>query len=92
MNAYTWNLENWYRTFLQGRSRDTDVENRLEDTVGEGEGGTNGQSSAEIHTLPCVKHITSRKLLYSPGSSTRCSVMTRGVGRGMTRAGIYVYI
>ena len=41
MNAYMWNLENWYRTFLQGRSRDTDIENRLEDTVGEGEGGTN---------------------------------------------------
>ena len=33
INAYMWNLEKWYRwTYLQGRNRDTDVENRREDT------------------------------------------------------------
>ena len=34
------NLEKWYWwTYLQGRSGDIDVENRLVDTVGEGEDG-----------------------------------------------------
>ena len=37
INAYLWNLEKWYRSiYLQGRNRDTDVENRPMDTVGEG--------------------------------------------------------
>ena len=28
--TYAWNLENWYRwTYLQGRNRDTDLENRV---------------------------------------------------------------
>ena len=32
----------WYRrTYLQGRNRDTDVENRLVDTAGKGEGVMN---------------------------------------------------
>ena len=34
-----WNLEKWYRgTCLQGRNRDTDVENKRMDTKG-GKGG-----------------------------------------------------
>ena len=36
INAYMWNLEKWYRwTSLQGRNRDTDVENKHMDTKGE---------------------------------------------------------
>ena len=35
INAYRWNLEKWYRwTSLQGRNRDTDVENNHMDTKG----------------------------------------------------------
>ena len=35
------NLEKWYwQTYLQGRNRDTDVENELVNTAGTGEGGT----------------------------------------------------
>ena len=35
INAYMWNLEKWYRwTGLQGRNRDTDVENKRMDTKG----------------------------------------------------------
>ena len=39
INAYTYHLENWYRrTYLQGRNRDADTDNGLEDTVrGRGE-------------------------------------------------------
>ena len=36
------NLEIWYwLTYLQGKNTDTDVENGLENTAGEWEGGTN---------------------------------------------------
>ena len=39
INAYMWNLEEWYRwTYLQSRNRDTDVENKHMDTK-EGKGG-----------------------------------------------------
>ena len=35
INTYMWNLEKWYRwTGLQGRNRDTDVENKRKDTKG----------------------------------------------------------
>ena len=35
INTYTWNLEKWYwRAYLQGRNREADMENRLEDTAG----------------------------------------------------------
>jgi len=38
INGYIWNLERWYGgTRLQGSSGDADTENRLVDTVGEGE-------------------------------------------------------
>ena len=37
---------------MQGRNRDADIENRLVETVGEGEGKTNTESSNETYTLP----------------------------------------
>ena len=42
-------------TYLQGRNRDADVENKLMDIAGEGEGGMNWQSSIEIHTFTLCK-------------------------------------
>ena len=42
-------------------------------TTGEGEGGTNWEIRIDIYILLCVEQITSRKLLYSPGSSAQCS-------------------
>ena len=38
------------------------VENRLADTVGEGE-RANWQSSTDIYTVLCIKYVTSGKLL-----------------------------
>ena len=53
--AYIWNLERWYWwTYLQGSNRDSDIENWLVNTAGEGEGGANWESSIETYTLPCV--------------------------------------
>ena len=49
--------------------RDTDIENRLVDTVGEGEGWTNWERSMETYILPYVKQIASGNLLYDTGSS-----------------------
>ena len=46
------------------------------DTVGEGEGGMNWEIRFDINTLPCVKQVASRNLLYSTESSVQCSVMT----------------
>ena len=48
--AYIWDLERWYWwTYLQGSSRDLDIENRLVNTAREGEGGTNWESSFETY-------------------------------------------
>ena len=44
----------WW-TYLQNNSGNTDIENRLVDTAGEGEGGTNWQNSMETYALPYVK-------------------------------------
>ena len=50
-NAYIWDLEKWYRrTYVQGRNRDRDIENRQVGTVREREGGTNWEIRIEIHT------------------------------------------
>ena len=63
---------------MQGRNRDTDTENGCVDTEGEGEGGTNWESSTDVYTLSCGKQIASRKLLqaFGTGSLAWCSVMT----------------
>ena len=47
--------------YLQGRNRDSDIENRLMDPVGEREGGMNRESCSEIYTLPYVKQIANGK-------------------------------
>ena len=49
---------------FSGRTRDTDVENRLADKVGEEGGGTKLESSMETYTLTHVKQIASGNLLY----------------------------
>ena len=57
INAYIWNLEKWYRlTSLQGRNRDTDVENKCMDTKGGKLGdGMNWEIGIDIYTLICIK-------------------------------------
>ena len=58
INAYMWNLEKWYRwTSLQGRNRDTDVENKRMDTKGGrvGGGGMNWETGIDMYTLICIK-------------------------------------
>ena len=72
---------------MLGRNRNTDLENRPVDTVGEEKRGTNGESRINIYTLSCVKQIAGEKLLYNTGSPAWHSVMTSrdGMGRGDER-------
>ena len=54
INSYIWNLEKWYWwNYLQGRNRDRDGENRLVDTVGEGEGGQIERVAWHVHATMC---------------------------------------
>ena len=71
INAYMWNLKIWYRwTGLQGRSWDTDVENKRMDTKGgkrrggRGGGGMNWEIGIDMYTLICIKLMTNKDLLY----------------------------
>ena len=46
INTYIWNLERRW-TFMQGSYRDIDIESRLVDTMGEGEGEMGCERSME---------------------------------------------
>ena len=70
IKTYIRNLKRWYWwTYLQDSSGDANTKNRLVDTVGEEEGGTNWESNTETYTLPYVKQIVNGYLLYHAGSS-----------------------
>ena len=84
---------------MQGSNRDAGTEKRLVDTVREGEGGTNRESSMETCTLPYVKYIASENLLYDAGSSNKviCDNLERwdGMGGGrevQERGDIYAHL
>ena len=71
INACMWNLEKRYRwTGLQGRSWDTDVENKRMDTKwGKprwgGDGGVlNWAIRMDMYTLMCIKLMTNKNLQY----------------------------
>ena len=54
---------------MQDSKRDTDVKNRLLDSVGEGEGGMIWENSSETCILSYVKYITSPSLVHETGYS-----------------------
>ena len=49
--------------------RDTDIKNKLLDTVGEGKGGMIWENSIETCQLPYVKQITSPSSMHETGHS-----------------------
>ena len=52
---------------MQGRNSDTDIEDGLVDTVGEGEGGTNQECSSDIYTaLRVIKLVRSCYITAQP--------------------------
>ena len=73
---------------MQNRKRDTDVHNRLLDSVGEGEGGMFQEKSVETCILSRVKQITSPGWMHETSAWAWCTGKTqrdrveREVGRG----------
>ena len=61
---------------MQNRERDTDVQNRLLDSLGEGKGGMFRENSIETCILSMVKQIT------SPGGMHETSALGRPRGIG----------
>ena len=54
---------------MRDSKRDTDVKNRLLDSVGEGEGGMIWENSIETYILSYVKQITSPDSMHETGCS-----------------------
>ena len=85
---------------MQNRKRDTDVQNRVLDSVGEGEGRMFQENSIETCILSRVKQITSPGWMHETSAQTWCTGKTqrdrvereveREVGGGIGM-GIHVY-
>ena len=79
---------------MQNRKRDTDVQNRLLDSEGEGEGGMFQENSIETCILSRVKQITSPGWRHETSAQTWCTIKTQrdraerevggGIGMGNT--------
>ena len=67
---------------MQNRKRDTDVQNRLVDSVGEGEGGVFRESSIETSILSRVKQITSPGWMHETSAQGWCTGKTQRDGMG----------
>ena len=70
--------------YLQGSNGYAYTENRLVDTRGEGEGGTNWESHIETYTLPHEKLIASGNLFYD---ARRSKLVLCGSLEGWDRVG-----
>ena len=62
---------------MQNRKRDTDVQNRLLDSVEEGEGGMFRENSIETCILSRVKQITSPGWMHETSAQTWCTGKTQ---------------
>ena len=62
---------------MQNRKRDTDVQNRLLDSVGEGEGGVFQENSIETCILSRVKEITSPGWMHETSARAWCTGKTQ---------------
>ena len=65
---------------MQNRKRDTDVQNGLLDSVGEGEGGMFWENSIEISILSRVKQITSPGWMHEASAQGWCTGKTQRDG------------
>ena len=62
---------------MQNRKRDTNVQNRLLDSEGEGEGGMFRENSIEICILSRVKQITSPGWMHETSAWAWCTGKTQ---------------
>ena len=76
---------------MQNRKRDTDVQNRLLDSVGEGEGGMFRENSFETRVkqilLSRVKQITSPCWMHETNAQGWCTWKTQRDGMGREAGG-----
>ena len=72
---------------MQDRKRDTDVQNRLLDSVGEGKGGTFRENSTETSILSRVKQITSPGWMHETSAQGWCTGETQRDGVGGRQEG-----
>ena len=63
---------------MQNRKRDTDVQNRILDSVGEGEGEMFRENSIETCILSRVKQITSPGWMHETSAQAWCTGKTQG--------------
>ena len=74
---------------MKNRKRDTDVQNRLWDSVEEGEGGMFRENSIETCILSRVKQITSPGWMHETSAQGWCTGKTQRDGMGKeVRGGI----
>ena len=62
---------------MQNRKRDTDVQNRILDSVGEGEGGMFRENSIETCILSRVKKITGPGWMHETSARAWCTGKTQ---------------
>ena len=62
---------------MQNRKRDTDVQNRLLDSVGEGKGGMFQENSIKTCILSIVKQITSPGWMHETSARGWCTGKTQ---------------
>ena len=62
---------------MQNRKRDTDVQNRILDSVGEGEGGMFRENSIKTCILSRVKQITSPGWMHETSAWAWCTGKTQ---------------
>ena len=62
---------------MQNRKRDTDVQNRLLDSVGDGKGGMFGENSIETCILSMVKQITRPDWMHETSALAWCTGKTQ---------------
>ena len=65
---------------MQNRKRDSDVQNRLLDSVGEGEGGMFRENSTEASIVSRVKQITSPGWMHETSAQGWCTRKTQRDG------------
>ena len=67
-NTYIWNLERWqWWPCMRDSKNDTDVKNRLLDSVGEGKGGMIWEDGIETYILSWKKQIASLGSIQDTG-------------------------
>ena len=81
---------------MQDSKRDTDIKNRLLDSVGESEGGMIWENSIETYILPYVKEMTVQVQCMKQGTQRAGTAQKDGMGRegrwGQVQDGGHKYI